>query len=491
MKTIVVTETPDFWAEKLSGLSTLVFQTPHAYLTEYKCDEKKQSLRIINLSPSYDYQSVGYYVSLLGQARGDKVMPSVLTIQDFNTRASKMLIEMQLKEEIQTALKTLSSDKYELSVYFGKNLAKHYDQLCQKFHSIIPMPLFRVYFKKNSKGIWFISRIAPICSNDILPSHHEFVAHAAQAYFEKIRIVPFRQKKTACSVAMLIDRSEAHPPSNKAALEKFIKAGDKLGMDVVIIQKDDLKTLPQYDGLFIRATTAVDNYTYQFSRYALAEGLVTIDDAVSILRCANKVFLADLLRGNHISTPNTTILFKKTWRQQIATLGFPLIIKQPDSAFSLGVVKVENTAACLEKVADFFEHSELLIAQAYMPSEFDWRIGVLNQEPLFACQYFMAKNHWQIYNWESTQEKEGNFKTLPLSEVPSTVLQAAIKASKPIGDGLYGVDIKYMDGTAYVIEVNDNPNIDHKIEDAILGDELYLKIMGTFLDRIRRKFHAH
>jgi hypothetical protein len=33
-----------------------------------------------------------------------------------------------------------------------------------------------------------------------------------------------------------------------------------------------------------------------------------------------------------------------------------------------------------------------------MYTEFDWRIGILNGQALYACQYFMSRGHWQIYN---------------------------------------------------------------------------------------------
>ena len=31
-----------------------------------------------------------------------------------------------------------------------------------------------------------------------------------------------------------------------------------------------------------------------------------------------------------------------------------------------------------------------------MPTEYDWRVGVLGGQPLFAVHYLMAKKHWQI-----------------------------------------------------------------------------------------------
>ncbi|WP_277619302.1 hypothetical protein [Legionella norrlandica] len=62
-----------------------------------------------------------------------------------------------------------------------------------------------------------------------------------------------------------------------------------------------------------------------------------------------------------------------------------------------------------------------------------------------------------------------------------------MKSTRLIGDGLYGVDIKSHGNKYYVIEVNDNPNIDHGLEDKILGHNLYQQIMSVFLQRIRRK----
>ena len=36
-----------------------------------------------------------------------------------------------------------------------------------------------------------------------------------------------------------------------------------------------------------------------------------------------------------------------------------------------------------------------------MPTDYDWRIGVLDGEPLFACKYKMARGHWQIIKHEA------------------------------------------------------------------------------------------
>jgi glutathione synthase/RimK-type ligase-like ATP-grasp enzyme len=39
----------------------------------------------------------------------------------------------------------------------------------------------------------------------------------------------------------------------------------------------------------------------------------------------------------------------------------------------------------------------------------------------------------------------------------------------------------------FVIEVNDNPSIDSKIEDKYLGKELYMQIMQEFVNRFEAR----
>jgi glutathione synthase/RimK-type ligase-like ATP-grasp enzyme len=60
-----------------------------------------------------------------------------------------------------------------------------------------------------------------------------------------------------------------------------------------------------------------------------------------------------------------------------------------------------------------------------------------------------------------------------------------VRAATLIGDGLYGVDLKQVGDRCYVIEVNDNPNIDAGNEDSVLGEALYREVLGVFLRRIR------
>jgi glutathione synthase/RimK-type ligase-like ATP-grasp enzyme len=167
------------------------------------------------------------------------------------------------------------------------------------------------------------------------------------------------------------------------------------------------------------------------------------------------------------------------------TLGFPCVLKQPDSSFSAGVVKAENELELQRFLAAFFESSELIVAQEYAPSSFDWRVGVLDGKALYVCKYHMARGHWQIQKTHNEKRRSyGKVEAFSLEEAPREAVEIAVRAANLIGRGLYGVDVKERDGKFLVMEVNDNPNIDAGCEDKFLKEELYLAIMRSFRDRL-------
>ncbi|OQX47739.1 MAG: hypothetical protein B0D87_08805 [Candidatus Sedimenticola endophacoides] len=160
-----------------------------------------------------------------------------------------------------------------------------------------------------------------------------------------------------------------------------------------------------------------------------------------------------------------------------------MVLKVPDGSFSLGVYKVEGRRQLEQVARRMFKDSELLLGQAYTYTPFDWRVGVLDGQALYVCQYFMSSGHWQIYD-HGAAGKEGEHRTFAVEESPAPVLETALKAANLIGRGFYGVDLKETPAGVVVIEVNDNPSIDHGVEDQVLGERLYERIMETFMARI-------
>ena len=196
-----------------------------------------------------------------------------------------------------------------------------------------------------------------------------------------------------------------------------------------------------------------------------------------------------------IPAPASQLLFRSneySFGEISERLGAPFILKIPDGSFSVGMHKVASDEELRAALDEMFRHSSVLLAQEFIPTEFDWRIGLLDGEPLFACKYYMAKGHWQIYNHahdDTGRNLCGAWETVPIYKAPQKVLDTAVKAAALIGKGLYGVDLKLINGRAVVIEINDNPSIDHEVEDAVLGDELYYRILNHFVHCLNR-LHA-
>ena len=106
--------------------------------------------------------------------------------------------------------------------------------------------------------------------------------------------------------------------------------------------------------------------------------------------------MAEALNNANIPTPKTLIVHKNNKEQIIPFIGLPCVLKSPDSTFSFGVKKAETKEELSELVSAMLKKSDLIIAQEFTPSEYDWRIGILDDQPIFACRYYMAKGHWQI-----------------------------------------------------------------------------------------------
>ncbi len=480
MGALIVVSNPRDWPLEIPGVTVV---SARAYLTDPDFGNDR-SRRVFNLCKSYRYQSFGYYVSLLAEARGHRPLPRVNAIEDLQSEDLVRLLGADLDALIQKSLASIKSDDFVLSIYFGRNLASRHDPLSRRLFDMLQAPLLRAHFER-ARGHWRIRGVRPISANEIPPSHQDFAVQAAVGYFSGRTRRPRRRPAPRFELAILRDAANTEAASNAAALRKFERAATALGMHAEVIGRADIGRLPEFDALFIRDTTFVDHYTYRFSRRAAAEGLVVIDDPDSILRCNNKVYLAELLMRHGIPGPRTLVVDRDNAARILPELGLPCVLKQPDSSMSLGVVKAETRGELTKKVSGLLARSDLVIAQEYLPTPFDWRVGILDRRPLFVCKYHMAPGHWQIIKRDKeTPYSEGPTEAIPLAEAPRGLVSLALRAANLFGDGFYGVDIKQVGRRLHVIEVNDNPNVDAGNEDGILGDALYVEVMTTFLRRL-------
>ena len=479
-KTLVVTdqaETPSL------DLNMISFDQ---YLEDYpKLGEPRT--RIINLCDTEQYLSRGYYCSLLAESRQHRVLPSVNTINDLR------YLDDADEDRLQPLLPKLGKElvlPVTLNIYFGWCAQEAWKRIARALFERYPSPLLKAELVKGANGPELSVERGSLSTLD--DTKRALFYERLRIFTEQVWRNPRRTNTHRWDMAVLYNPEEANAPSDGEAIKRFVKAAAKIGIEAEVLRSDSVKYLSQYDALFIRETTSIDHPTYRLSRKGEIEGLVVMDDPTSIMRCCNKIFLHDAFTYNKVSAPRTMVVSggQDSELDRIeAAFAYPVVLKMPESSFSIGVYKVSDREQLKEKLALMLKESALALVQEYIYTDFDWRIGVLNGRAIYACKYYMARDHWQIYNHASSRRsgQSGGFETIPTFEAPKAVLDAALKASAIIGNGLYGVDIKHKDGQVFVIEVNDNPSIDHGVENGYLGDELYMMVMQEFVNRLERR----
>jgi glutathione synthase/RimK-type ligase-like ATP-grasp enzyme len=476
MKTLVVTDQNHEWFE----IPEAIVLTARRYLAEPE-SSNAGTVQVLNLCRTGRYQGRGYYVSLLAEARGQRPVADVKTIENLRSESFVQALAAELQPLVQETLHHHDSERFQFDVYLGRHPS--HQALAEQLFARVRAPLLRVLFA-HSQGSWRLDALHAIGLADIPLQDRALLLEAVRSF---ICDRPAPKRPTADTdrprLAILWDPNEPNKPSNEEALQRFLKAAPLVGLDAELIGPDALERLDEFDALFNRAS--LEGIIYEFVRRAESLGMPVVDDPESVLKCGNKVYMQELLNRHRIATPRTLIVHRSNVDEIIPTLGLPCVLKLPDSGFGLDVVKIESEDNLRKETERFFSQSELLIAQEWLPSDFDWRVGVYDRRPLFAARYFMVPGHWKIIKLEGEKKPvEGKTEATTIGEVPEQVISTAVRAANLIGRGLYGADLKQVGDRIYLIEVNINPNIDAGNEDQVLGEGLYREILGVFARRI-------
>ena len=290
-------------------------------------------------------------------------------------------------------------------------------------------------------------------------------------------------------IACFVERYNFSDPREARALDNFRRASEERGHSFDFMFREDMSGISKYDAMFIRATTDPLFTAYVVSRTAAELGLKVVDDPESIQICGNKIHLYDLFEKHDVARIPTVFVSKdelhhRRFVEVFRTLGKPVVVKAPYTSFSRYVEKVACETSFRDVAKRFLRKSDMLAVQAFMPTSFDWRVGVLNREVLYVCKYMMPKGRWKhgaklrgkpTFVW-------GRTFSLRRENAPVALKDLALRACNIIGSGLYGVDIKELaDGSYVVVEVNDNPSIYAGYEDS-RNKDLYGKIIEYLVD---------
>lgn len=257
-----------------------------------------------------------------------------------------------------------------------------------------------------------------------------------------------------------------------SALHRFRMTAKRKGHEFDFMFKKDISKIPDYDAVFIRATTDPTYTAYVVSKLAQEHGLKVVDAPRSIRICANKINMYGLLEKNGVPYIPTVIFTREDLRSRnirflFKLFGSPLVLKAPYTSFSKYVEKVASESSFRTVAKRFFRRSDAIVVQKFMPTTFDWRVGVLNGEVLYICKYNMLKGKWK-HGSKIRGKKSfiwGDAFSIKKEYAPEKLKEVALKACAAIGNGLFGVDIKEINGEYIVVEVNDNPSINAGYED--------------------------
>jgi len=285
-------------------------------------------------------------------------------------------------------------------------------------------------------------------------------------------------------LGIYVNRQTLSSSEQLTAVVKCRDAAESMGHTVEFIFPVDMKKIPKLDALFIRANTDPMNTTYVAARMAEMHGIPVIDDPASIRICADKINMYMHLMKKDVSMPRTEFLKKKDLDEAQAArlfreLGTPLVLKEPSTSFSARVEKVSTVEELLRVARRFFKLSDWIVVQEYIESRFDWRVGVINGQLLYACRYIIPTETFKIQASVNGHIVYCDVESVPADQVPPDVIDLGRRAGDAIGKGLYGVDIKECNGKLYVIEVNDNPSLEGG-EDAHYPD-MFQKIISYLM----------
>jgi glutathione synthase/RimK-type ligase-like ATP-grasp enzyme len=285
-------------------------------------------------------------------------------------------------------------------------------------------------------------------------------------------------------IACFVEKYNFSDPREEAALQNFKSAAEEQGQEFQFLFRENISDVPKFDAVFIRATTDPLNTAYVVSKTAWELGLRVIDDPESITICGNKIHQYELFEKFNVPHIATVFLSRDELHHKkinaiFEELGKPVVIKAPYTSFSKYVEKAACETSFRDVAKRFFKKSDVLAVQKFTPTAFDWRVGVLNNDVLYVCKYMIPKGRWKhgaklrgkpTFTW-------GRTLALKKETIPPRLREVALKACSVVGKGLYGVDLKEVDGDYVVVEVNDNPSIYAGYED-LREKDLYSRIIN-------------
>lgn len=131
---LLVTDNPDRWPFDIPSATVV---TARQYLTDPQVQHLR-NCRIFNICRHYRYQSAGYYVSLLAEARGHRPIPKITTLQDLKTSSIYRNTSAASTPSSRNPSPPSSPTPSPSPSIFTQNPAKRYQRLAHELFNLFP-----------------------------------------------------------------------------------------------------------------------------------------------------------------------------------------------------------------------------------------------------------------------------------------------------------------------------------------------------------------
>src|SRR5436190_13521703 len=174
MKTVVVTDQNQEWFE----IADTTVLTARRYLAEPESGNEG-TVRVLNLCRTGRYQGRGYYVSLVAEARGQRPVPDVKTIENLRSEAYVRALEAVIQRLVNDTLHHDESERFQLDVYLGKHPG--HEALAEQLFARVRAPLLRVLFAR-AEGNWRLDGLQALGLADIPMQNRAVLVDAVKSF---------------------------------------------------------------------------------------------------------------------------------------------------------------------------------------------------------------------------------------------------------------------------------------------------------------------
>src|SRR5579862_11984 len=215
-------------------------ETPHKVITtsEYLARPRLFDMgrpKLVNLARSYAYQSKGYYASLLAEARGHRVVPTVETMLELRQQSLYEHALPDLEEELNRCARRADfqpDGEFKLLVCFGIARDARFEPFGRLLFDLFRCPALEVIVDAGSGGWLTIDRIRPRTITRLANGEAEFFRESLNAHTRREWRDPKARSIAKYDLAVLYDPNEKTAPSSPESIKHLARIAEKMSPSV-------------------------------------------------------------------------------------------------------------------------------------------------------------------------------------------------------------------------------------------------------------------